>query len=86
MSKNTAGTPEQQLIHKQAVKLRKMTDEQLVKAFRRAQDGGNDNKERRDTDKVKKLLKLLSEGKCPGVKGATYYKIAEFVKETGLLS
>lgn len=86
MSKNTTGTPEQQAMHKEAVRLRKMTDEQLVNTFRTAQEGGHAAKERRDTDKVKKLLKLLSDGECKGVKGATAYKITEFAKEKGLLS
>lgn len=39
MSKNTTGTAEEKAIHKEATRLRKMTDVQLVTAFKEAKEG-----------------------------------------------
>ena len=37
----------------------------------------------KETDPIKKLLEELAAGKCPGVKGATAYKIQKFAAERG---
>ena len=92
-------TQEELAIHEEAVKLRKMTDRQLVELLRRhraetevcaerptasaASSAGD--KARKDTSGVKKLLHELAEGKCKGIKGATVYKITEFATELGLI-
>ena len=70
--------------HDEAVRLRKMTDEQLIEAFRNANrekvTKSNDN-----SQSVKKLLEELSDGKCKGIKGATAYKIVEYATQRGFV-
>lgn len=84
-------TAEELDIHDQAVKLRKMTDKQLVEAFNTAQNASDTSECRLQDDRtnytggVERLLKELSEGKCKGVKNATVYKITEFAKEMELI-
>lgn len=91
-------TVEEQAIHEEAVRLRKMTDKQLVEEFHRAADteiGVRTSTEpqaapdeagpKKNTPDIEKLLSALSEGKCKGIKGATAYKIAQFAAEMGLI-
>lgn len=93
--RNCRRTEEELNIHKEALRLRKMTDSQLVEAFRNAgeaagrtdvaQDVSEENNPTENTNGVQKLLNELAEGKCKGIKGATVYKISEFATELGLL-
>lgn len=93
--RNCRRTEEELNIHKEALRLRKMTDSQLVEAFRNAgevagrtdaaQDVSEENNPTENTTGVQKLLNELAEGKCKGIKGATVYKISEFATELGLL-
>ena len=81
-------TPEEQEIHEEAVKLRKMTDKQLVKAFREAQASSlaiSKTDTEKGTNPVEKLISGLSRGECKGIKGATVYKISEYATEMGLI-
>lgn len=91
-------TAEELAIHEEAVRLRKMTDKQLVEEFHRAadteiafrvpdmaQNGENEADPNENTSAVEKLLSALSDGKCKGIKGATAYKIAQFAAEMGLI-
>lgn len=91
-------TAQEQAIHEEAVRLRKMTDKQLVEKFHRAaepemvpslpdvaQNDRNEAEPNKNTSDVQMLLNALSEGKCKGVKGATVYKITEFATEMGLI-
>lgn len=81
-------TPEELEIHEQAVKLRKMTDEQLVMAFRAASAPSSAVSKQevvKDTGGVKKLIEGLSRGDCKGIKGATVYKIQQYAEEMGLI-
>lgn len=81
-------TPEELAIHDEAVKLRKLTDKQLVDRVRGAHAASLaslEDKERKDKDGVKKLIDGLSRGECRGIKGATAYKITEYATEIGLL-
>lgn len=91
-------TPEELALHKEAVRLRNMTDKQLVEEFHRAadtelvasrpsvaQDGAEAAGPIGDTSAVKTLVTALAEGKCKGIKSATAYKIAEFAREQGYL-
>lgn len=91
-------TPEEQAIHKEAVRLRNMTDRQLVEEFHRAadtelvasgpsvaQDGAEDGTHIEDTSAVKTLISALAEGKCKGIKSATAYKVAQLATEMGLM-
>lgn len=77
MKRNCRRTEEERRIHNEAVRLRKMTDEQLVAATRRAPEPAADH--------LGTLLAGLSAGECRGVKGATVYKIIEYARERGLL-
>lgn len=89
---------EELVLHEEAVRLRKMTDRQLVEEFHRAaepevslsqpeeaQDGTKADKAKKNTSDVETLLSALSEGKCKGIKGATAYKITQFAAEMGLI-
>lgn len=91
-------TVEEQAIHEEAVRLRKMTDKQLVEEFHRAADteigvrtstepqaAPDEADPKKNTPDIEKLLSALSEGKCKGIKGATAYKIAQFAAEMGLI-
>lgn len=91
-------TTEELAIHEEAVRLRKMTDKQLVEEFHRAadtevavrvpdvaQNGEKVADPTENTSAVEKLLSALSDGKCKGIKGATAYKIAQFAAEMGLI-
>lgn len=98
MGKKRKYTAEERAIHEEAVRLRKMTDKQLVEEFHRAKDIKHDadghrasqeaqkrKNPKNDTPALEKLLLGLAEGKCKGIKGATVYKITEFAKEMGLI-
>lgn len=91
-------TPEELAIHEEAVRLRKMTDRQLVTEFHRAAEqetslnvpdvssGPSESEEAKETTSdIEKLLNGLSEGKVKGIKGATAYKIVQFAEELGLI-
>lgn len=91
--KNCRRTPAEQTIHEEAMRLRGLTDKQLVEQFHRAAEPGMDasvpsvaqDGAEADTTAVQALITALSEGKCKGVKGATAYKVAQFAVEMGLL-
>lgn len=81
MSKNTTGTAEEKAIHKEATRLRKMTDVQLVTAFKEAKEG---NKKTEDNP-VKTLIDGLVRGECPGIIGGNATKIINYAMSKGLL-
>ena len=89
-------TPEEIEVHDLAVKLRKMTDRQLVTAFREAtqnapltQQDSPHGSDSSDTSNyvggVRRLLEGLSEGKCKGIGSGTVNKLTEYAKEVGLI-
>jgi len=81
-------SPEERKIHDEAVKLRKMTDEQLVnkvRSLRNASSATFSSSTSNDKGGVKKLLEGLSRGECKGVKSATTYKISQYAREIGVL-
>lgn len=81
-------TPEELAIHEEAVKLRKMTDKQLVDKVRGSLATSSvisEDKATNDKGGVKRLIEGLSRGECKGIKGATAYKINEYATEIGLL-
>lgn len=91
-------TPEELAIHNEAVRLRKMTDKQLVEEFHRAaepemavsvpsvaQDCPEGDTPIGNTSAVQKLLDGLAEGKCKGIKSGIAYKVAQFAEEQGLI-
>lgn len=89
--KNCRRTPEEQALHREAVRLRNMTDKQLVEEFHRSKDADNastpaggpqgDN----TATPVETLLQGLSDGKCKGIGGATAYRVSQFAAELGLI-
>lgn len=91
--KNCKRTPAERAIHEEAVRLRRMTDKQLVEQFHRASDLGMDagapSLEQIGTEtgnhSVQQLLTALSEGKCKGIKSGIAYKVAQFAAEEGLI-
>lgn len=98
MSKKRNRTAEEKAIHEEAVRLRKMTDRQLVEEFHRAaesevslsssheaQDEAESADPNENTSAIEKLLSALSDGECKGIKGATAYKITQFATEKGLI-
>lgn len=98
MSKKRNRTAEEKAIHEEAVRLRKMTDRQLVEEFHRAAEPevslssshvAQDEPEVADPNEnasaIEKLLSALSDGECKGIKGATAYKITQFATEKGLI-
>lgn len=94
MSKKRNRTAEEKAIHEEAVRLRKMTDRQLVEEFHRAAEPevslsssheAKDETEAENTSAIEKLLSALSDGECKGIKGATAYKITQFATEKGLI-
>lgn len=98
MSKKRNRTAEEKAIHEEAVRLRKMTDRQLVEEFHRAAEPevslsssceAQGEPEAADpnenTSAIEKLLSALSDGECKGIKGATAYKITQFATEKGLI-
>lgn len=98
MSKKRNRTAEEKAIHEETVRLRKMTDRQLVEEFHRAaepevslsssheaQDEAEAADPNENTSAIEKLLSALSDGECKGIKGATAYKITQFATEKGLI-
>lgn len=79
MKRNCRRTEEERRIHEEAVRLRKMTDAQLVaEVTRPAPEPAKDVR-------LEQLLATLADGACKGVKGATVYKITECARERGLI-
>ena len=92
MSKKRNRTAEEKAIHEEAVRLRKMTDRQLVEepevslsSSCEAQDEPEAADHNENTSAIEKLLSALSDGECKGIKGATAYKITQFATEKGLI-
>lgn len=90
-------TPEELALHKEAVRLRNMTDRQLVEEFHRAAEtdiplsaplvgqAATEEAHPIGTSEVERLISAISEGKCKGIKSAGAYKIAQLAAEMGLM-
>lgn len=91
-------TPEELALHEEAVRLRKMTDKQLVEEFHRAaerevaprkpqevQEEAKENSLGNDTTDVQKLLNALAEGRAKGIKSGISYKVSQLAEEMGLI-
>lgn len=85
---------EEILIHDEAVKLRKMTDRQLVGAFRMATEKHRvgaaptekQKEEAKGQDALRQVINGIADGKVKGIGRVTSYKIAEYAKELGVLT
>lgn len=80
MSRNTTGTAEEKAVHKEATRLRKMTDIQLVTAFRQAKESGKP-----DNNPAQQLIDGLTGGECPGIGAGIAGKVALYVSEKGFI-
>lgn len=85
-------TPEQIAVHNEAVRLRKMTDEQLVD-YIKSLKGAEKPKKAFEEPKIEELpptveqfLEELAKGECKGVKGATIFKLTDYAREHGYIS
>ncbi len=78
--RNCRMTPEERSTHERAVRLRKMTDAQLVAAF----DSAGGKAPPPDT-RLERLIEGLAAGEVKGIRGATLYKVVEYAKERGLV-
>jgi len=84
-------SPEELSVHEQAVRLRRMSDKQLIEAFNRstgaqaADKPANEPQGDKDASPVETLLQALSDGKCRGIGGATAYRVSQFAAELGLI-
>lgn len=91
-------TPEELAIHEEAVRLRKMTDRQLVETYHRAAEeestvspylvceaATNVETPTENTSDIQKLLNAILDGKCKGMKSVAAYKIAQLATEMGLM-
>ena len=74
-------TDNERAVHNEAVRLRKLSDEELV-ALLRTQEAKTD---KHGSGKVRELLNDLSNGCCKGIKGATAFKIEQYAAEKGLI-
>lgn len=70
-------TAEELETHETAVKLRKMTDKQLIEAFENQRKDCDNSEERKNSD-LQKLLDDMSAGKMKGIGKATACKITEY--------
>lgn len=80
MKKKAKMTTNERATHDEAVRLRKMTDFQLVNAFRAA--GGQMPEP--DT-RLEQLIEGLATGEVKGIKGGTVYKIEAYARERGFI-
>lgn len=84
-------TPDEIAIHDEAVRLRRMTDRQLVEEFHRSKDAdtastpADGQQEETHSSPVETLLQGLSDGKCKGIGGATAYRVSQFAAQLGLI-
>lgn len=73
-------TAEELAIHDEAVRLRKMTDKQLVDAFHGVMPEGM-RKRGNGTANIEKLLVALENGECKGIKSALAQRIRKYAEE-----
>lgn len=81
-------TADELAVHYEAVRLRKLTDAQLVEAFRAVPLGAQasvQDEPSNYTGGVEKLLSGLESGAVKGIKGATAFKVRAYASEMGLL-
>lgn len=83
-------TEDRKKIHEKAVKMRKMTDEQLVHyvedRIAKAESEGY-NKTKKDADLRNSTVKYFLDGfrQVPGVGKITYKRLVEYAKENGYI-
>lgn len=85
--RNCRRTPEEVSIHDEAVKLRKMTDAQLVEKVRSASAAASKMPAAQvsSTKSVAEFLKAFANANIPGVGKITLKKMNTFAKDNGYL-
>ena len=88
--RNCRRTPEEVSIHDEAVKLRKMTDAQLVEKVRSASVAASKpptafEEQATSTKSVAEFLEALANANIPGVGKITLKKMNTFAKDNGYL-
>ncbi len=79
--RNCRRTPEEASIHEEAVKLRKMTDVQLVEKVRSASAASEQQEV--SAKSVAEFLEAFEEANVPGVGKVTIKKLHTFAKDNG---
>lgn len=80
--RNCRRTSEETRIHEQAVKIRKMTDEQLIHYIENIEDQArNEGKE----DQIKGFFAEIQTSKIPGIGAVTINKLLKVAKENGYI-
>lgn len=95
MKKNCRMTLDERKQHDEAVRLRKMTDQQLVAHVRHIQDTSyrrgynaamNSMPQQSEGESLEAFIKALSDGRCKGIKSAMASKIMDFARTEGYIS
>ena len=88
-------TDEERSVHEQAIRVRKMTDAQLVEHLGHIREEGYaagyaEAEQTAPTPvpgkSVAAFIEELATGECSGVKSATLYKLTEFARERGYIA
>lgn len=88
--RNCRRTPEEVSIHEEAVKLRKMTDAQLVEKVRSALNATSNASAAFDelgktANRTAELLEAFTNANIPGIGKVTVKKLTTFAKENGYI-
>ncbi|MGN0686982.1 MAG: hypothetical protein ACI4KA_02610 [Oscillospiraceae bacterium] len=88
--RNCRRTPEEVSIHEEAVKLRKMTDAQLVEKVRSALNATSNASTKFDelgkaANRTAEFLEALNNANIPGIGKVTKKKLSTFAKENGYI-
>lgn len=81
MGKKKNQTPEEREIHQRAITLRKMTDEQLVRAFEESKSP----KPSAEENKVERFIEAFERADVPNIGKVTIKKIKVFAEENGFI-
>lgn len=81
MGKKKNRTPEECDIHRQAIALRKMTDEQLIQAFKEAKSP----KPSAEENEVERFIEAFERADIPNIGKVTIKKIKNFAEERGFI-
>ena len=81
MGKKKNQTQEEREIHQRAIALRKMTDEQLVRAFEEAKSP----KQSAEENKVERFIEAFEKADVPNIGRVTIKKMKTFAEENGFI-
>lgn len=81
MGKKKNQTQEEREIHQRAIALRKMTDEQLVRAFEEAKSP----KQSAEENKAERFIEAFEKADVPNIGRVTIKKMKTFAEENGFI-